>query len=251
MASGGSSELIKFHESCKDEFVALLKSFNILFYGYGCKENLLARLFPESRIYNMYFHSVQNIIDDLVLECAFDASTTTFSEIDSQLKSRSESLLLILLNFTFGVADLKRSRSIRLIATVEQTNFTFTLDELKAYEFVLRDLTTFEDYADETSDMELTSSKVDYTMQVVNSVSKNARRVFRDLIEIGNCSDLALFDKVKFKMMLSRRSSLLNFLAEFIDHDIVKIKDKNQFQICLSSKERKSVMERMDAMADL
>lgn len=245
MGKPSTDNLVAFHKSCADEFREILKKFNILFYGFGSKANLLVEIFGEAKIFNMHFHTATSLIDELVISGNFSSQCRTVGSLDKELLERGEEMILILLNFRFDLPGLADAKAIHLIATIEDTNYSFLMDDILRYNFVFRDLTTFENYTEETADMELRSKKVEDTIQIINNVSQNARRVFYELMKLGNCSSVDLFNKVKVPLMLSRRTSLMNLLVQFVDHEIIKIRDRCQIQIHLNSKERKAVLDFM------
>lgn len=235
-------QLAVFHERCRPELYEILKSFNILFYGYGCKDALLARMFPEGRRYNMKFSSPKAIIEDLLLDGVCSRRESTLEDVDRSLSKRGETLLLILLNFRPEGLELRNLRAIRLIATLEDIDFKFSLEDLSDFNFVLRDLTTFENYTEEIIDIDITSSRAESVLMVVNSLSQKSRLVFRELLKLGNCTVGEIFDAVKRPLFLSRQGSVVDLLHEFVDHKILKLSE-NRIEINLSKDDRRKVLD--------
>lgn len=242
MQTKSLNELIMFHERCRPEFYEILKSFNILFYGYGCKDALLARMFPEGRRYNMKFSSPRAVAEDLLLDGVHKGRGTALEDIDKSLSARGKTLLLILLNFKPEGREFRHLRAIKLIATLEDVDFRFSLDDLAEFNFVLRDLTTFEDYTEEIFDMDITSSRAGSVLMVVKSLSQKSKLVFREVLRLGNCTLGEIFDVVKRPLLLSKQVSVVDLLHEFVDHKIIKVAE-NKIEIKLSEDDRKRVLE--------
>lgn len=237
-----SGQLLSFHEKCKPEFYEILKSFNILFYGYGCKNALLTRMFPEGRKFNMKFSSTRTIVEDLLIDEQHQNKNATLGDIDKSLSERNETLLLILLNFRPESREFRHLQAIRLIATMEDVDFRFDLGDLVDFNFILRDLTTFENYADETIDIDIVSDRVSSVLMVLNNLSSKSRLVFRELLRLGDCTTTEIFDSVKKLLLLTRHSSVVDLLHEFVDHKIIRLHE-NRIEIKLSKDDRKKVLD--------
>lgn len=236
------SELFKFHESCAQEYNELLEHFNLLFYGYGCKERVLKKLFPKAKGFNMRFSAPKSIAEDLLLQGYGDSADSTIKDIDNWLASRATTLCLILFNFRFASKEFSNLKNIKIIATIETIDTKFELEDLEIFNFIFRDLTTFEDYEEETIDIELLENKVQNVFMVLNNLSAKSKAAFRTLLELGNCTISMLYDAVKKDLFLTKSSSLIDLLKEFVDHKIIKIHE-NRILISLNKQEMKRVLE--------
>lgn len=241
-ARSAPSQLMQFHERCKPEFCEILKSFNILFYGYGCKSALLTRMFPEGRRFNMKFSSPRAVVEDLLLDGLHTSKNATLKDIDRSLSEKNETLLLILFNFKLESKEFKHLKSIKLIATMEDVDFRFDLDDLVDFNFILRDLTTFENYTEETIDMDIVGNRVSSVLMVLNNLSLKSRLVFRELLMLGDCTIGEIFDLVKKPLLLTKQSSVLGLLHEFIDHKIIRLTE-NKIEIKLCKDDRRKVLD--------
>jgi len=236
-----NSELLEFHYSCKSQLNELLKHFNLLFYGYGSKEAVLAVLFPHARVFNMSFLSPKLILEELVLEGYGSRRASTMQDVDEWLCSKGKTLTVVLLNFTFE-RQFAGLRNIRLVATTEGIDPSFDLEVIESFNLIFRDLTTFEDYEDELMGMELCDSKVQNALMVLNSLSEKSKAVFKALLKLGNCTVKELFDAVKKELFLTKSATVIDLLKEFVDHRIIKI-DENGIKLGLSKTDAAKVLE--------
>ena len=143
------SNLFKFHLGCKNELNELIKSFNILFYGFGCKRKLIEDIFLDTMVFIIKLQTIKEIVNDISLKLLCTDTFKTLKDVDNYLIKRQELLIITLINFDFSIYELIDLRNIRLIGTIENLNFTFTKNELDSYNFILRDLTTFINYTEE------------------------------------------------------------------------------------------------------
>lgn len=243
VAAGGNTALLDFHRSCSEEFLCILKEFNILFYGYGCKQALLESLFPGAMIFNLKLQDLGGIAEDLVLAGFHTRPSASIRDIDGWLGRSKKSLVLILVNFDFALRELQGLENIRIIGTLECIDFTFGLEEVRAFNFIFRDLTTFVDYADEVLDVEIKNDRAVAALMVLANVPRKAGLLFRELVSLGTCSVDALFDKVKRLLMLTKKAAMVDLLAEFVDHRIIKIKDNSTVVLNLNREERRRLLE--------
>lgn len=237
-----NEKLINFHLSCKDEYFAILEQFNILFYGYGSKENVLSLLFPDAFIFNMRFSSVASIITDILEELPYGSKIKTLKELDKLLEDKK--IYCILNNFDFSCTEFQELNSIKIIGTVENLNFEFTQEDLIKYNFIFRDLTTFENYNEDIVDSEILDNKIQNVKLIIGNLSAKPKFVFKELLKIGNCTANLLFNNVKKSLFLSKIQSLIELLREFTDHKIIKITG-NAITVNLTILERESIAEYM------
>lgn len=236
------NDLTSFHLACRPEFTALLRHFNLLFYGYGCKASLLASLFPDAKIFNLKLLKITEIAEDLVLGGYHTDPQASIREIDERLTAEGGSLLLVLINFNFDLTDLQGLKAIRIIGTIENIDFTFDACSIEAFNFIFRDLTTFVNYTDETLGINLFSNRTSSTLMVAKSVPERSRQVFKELLVLGSCSIGDLFNRVKIGLMMTNKKVLIECLNEFVDHGIVKISDGVQLSLNLTKNERASIL---------
>lgn len=236
------NDLRTFHEKCKFEYTELLKHFNIMFYGYGNKEPLLKCMFPNALRFNMRFSTLRSITEDLILQGYGNKINSTIKDIDRWLKLKKTKILLILFNFDFECHDLENLTNIRLIGTIENLDTSFEMKCFEAYNFILRDLTTFEDYDEDIIDMELSSNTVLNVTMILKNLSPKSRLAFIELLKIGNCEIENFFNNVKKPLFLTKTSTLLDLLREFVDHKVIKIQE-NKIRVLLSNDEKKKILD--------
>lgn len=236
-----NKDLLSFHWACHPEFLAILDSFNLLFYGYGCKNKLLGQMFPQAKKFNMKFTTVKDIVEDLLFEGLHDKDTTSLKDIDESLRNAGKSVTLILFNFKFSDTVFKDLKAIRIIATIENIDFGFETKDLLEFNFILRDLTTFENYTEELIDIDLTSSAADNAFSIHRNLSNRSKLLFIELLKLGNCTIGQIFDGVKKTLMITKQSAVIDLLHEFIDHNIIKIAE-NSIKINLKKDEIAQVL---------
>ena len=110
------SELLKFHLSCTDEYNKLLTKFNLLFFGYGCKQKLLKEMFPDAYLINYKYQKTTDLIEELQLEGATECKN--IKELDEELKINKKYLYLICINFNFNCTELLNLSRIKLLGTI-------------------------------------------------------------------------------------------------------------------------------------
>lgn len=238
-----NSRLIDFHKKSEVELRILLESFNILFYGYGCKKDLLKDLFPDAIIFNMKFQTMADIILNIELNMGVDIGAKNIRDIDHYLSKCRKKLILILLNFDFSIIELQKLTSIRLIGTLETLNFSFVSEDIDYFNFIMRDLTTFVNYTDECFDVDVESNNLTSTIHILNGVSKNSKIVFKELLKSGNTTVSFLFNKLKAQLMIINKNKIVEYLAEFLDHGLIMIKDKIEIKLKLTKDESKELLK--------
>lgn len=237
-----NKKLLSFHLNCQDEYNTLLNDYNLLFYGYGNKETIISQLFPSSLVFNMRFSSIDSIIEECEQNLTNNKKFSTLKDLDSFLTKKCKKMIFALLNFDFNCTEFENLKSIKIIGTIEDIEFTFTQNDLLKYNFILRDLTTFEDYTDDIIHFDVIDDKIQNAKMVIGNLSPKPKIVFTELLKLGNCSVNTLFDGVKSLLFLSKIQTLLDLLREFIDHKIIKLVGNN-ISINLTESEKKSVLE--------
>lgn len=235
------SILQNFHVQCADEYSHMLNRFNILFYGYGCKQKLLKKMFPDAYLINCKYQKTSDFLLELQLEGSTECKT--IKELDKELMDKHQNMVLICINFDFGFFELMDLKAIQIIGTIENIDFKFTSEDIATYNFVLRDLTTYENYTDEIMDIDLYASKVTNALLVFESVPKKAQFVFCVLLKKDDCFLNVLFDKVKKKLMMTKKQAVLDLLHEFIDHGIVKVVNGSLLEIAMPKDDKKKLAE--------
>ncbi|KAM0674405.1 Origin recognition complex subunit 2 [Gurleya vavrai] len=243
-----SSNLEKFHYDCKNEFTETLQYFNILFYGYGCKEKLLKKIFPDFFILNCYCYKTEEIIEEIInhAKSKFKIKKVKkdfFDHLDLFLYKKNKEFTVILINFDFSLDILKNRKRIKLIATLEKIFTPVERNFLKEFNFIFRDLTTFESYKTEIQDINLKKNDMlCISCSVLENVSKRTKNIFLCLIE-EFCEENVVDNnefliKVGKKFFIKQLSVLNQLLVEFYDHKILKKKSENEFFINLSKMEK-------------
>jgi len=238
------NELDEFHRSCKDEYKELLKHFNLAFYGYGNKKRILKELFPSAIEFNMRFSTPKTIAEDLVLQGYGGKANSTLEDIDKWLAKKKKTIQLVVFNFDFKCTEFRNLENIKIIATIENIDIKLELEDFELFNFILRDLTTFEDYDQDILDMELFDNKVSNVLMILKNLSPKSRAAFKELLEVGSCEIETIFNKVKKALFLTKVSTLIDLLREFVDHKVIKIHE-NKMNLMLNKDERAKVLGSM------
>jgi hypothetical protein len=243
-----NKDLIDFHLSCKDEYNFLLNEFNLLFFGYGNKENVLSELFPEALQFNLRFYSLNEIISEICENNNLKA--ISFEEIDKKLHKKKLSLILILYNFNFSIFNnLHKFKNLKVIGTIENLNFDFTTADMHRNNFIFRDITTFEDYAEDIAYSEILENKTENLKTILSNLTEKSKLIFKELLQIGNCNLNTLFNKVKKELFLSKTTSLIELIREFTDHKVLKISG-NDITINLNKTEIAEILAYLKSSSD-
>ncbi|ORD96022.1 hypothetical protein HERIO_2011 [Hepatospora eriocheir] len=189
-------------------------------------------------MFNCKFRSLKEIMEELILTGVIDVEGNTIAKIDKKLK---KPLIIILINFDFSFTDLQNLSSIKIIGTIENIDTPIDYELVEQYNFIFRDLTTFENYTEEIIDVDLFSSKSENALKVFHSVPLLSKKLFIELLILKNCFLNVLFDKIKYKMMISKKSKIKELLNEFIDHGIVKINDDDKIVLNLNKDDYKTL----------
>lgn len=250
------SNLINFHLDCKDEYHKTLQHFNILFYGYGCKISLLKKLFPLTRIINCIhtptdavLQEIQDVFIEQLKTNKLQRGFDFFENLEKYLEKRNKTLKIILINFDFNLHALKNKKRIKIIATYERLlNTEMYINE---YNFIFRDLTTFETYKLEIKGYNIQkTNKIEQVTNIVNSVSKKTRKVFLLILETymnqNFVSFVDLMKKVGKKFLYTKISDLNQHLVEFYDHNIIKRKEESGFTFEITTKEKIAILEKLN-----
>ncbi|KAG5860277.1 origin recognition complex subunit 2 [Encephalitozoon hellem] len=251
-----SSSLTDFHLSCKKEFNVLVRSFNILFYGYGSKKSLLKKMFPTAIYVNCRIMSRHEILSEIMdavrrrsrLEGLKASKTLTIKDIDEAIGTRREKYKLIMANFDFGMVEFSGLRNFAILGTIEEVDIRFSLEDVERFNFIFRDLTTFDPYEEETIGIHLGGTKAEASFRVVRSVPKSSRAVLKEILQCNadtmSLSDL--FERVKRKLFLTSKTSVLSMISEFIDHGLLKIKNGTEVVVCMSPTEKREIAKELD-----
>lgn len=196
-----TKELIKFHLSCIDEYNLFLKKNNILFYGYGDKISLLEKMFPNAHIVvalpSKLYKSRINIIININLD-----------KLNPDL--------------------LPKQGVICLLDTMNPTKINFTLNDLQKMNFLLKDLTTYQPYAENNK---IGKSEQNIT-NLLNNLSKRSRNLFKLLVlkcEKNAIQMSELLKHTKKELLINDKKIIHQLLSEFVDHKIIKFKNERYF----------------------
>lgn len=229
-----------FHLKCKDEYNILLSEFNLFFYGYGCKQKMLILLFPNALLINCNFQTLNDLMQELQLQG--ETTCKNILEFDEELYKNNKTRIIICINFNFSWVELKNLKAIRIVGTLENIDFSFTQTDIENFNFIFRELTTYENYTDETLGIDLYANKVSSVLQILNVVPKKSQLVFCILLKKGDCFLNTLYEKIKKKLMLTKKQIILDLLHEFVDHGIVKVTNNSLFEIKLNQSEKKKLL---------
>ena len=218
-----SDELLNFHLSCKDEYIELIKHFNLLFYGYGCKEELLKQIFPSAIVFNCNLMSLQVIWEEIYYEFAENKKTVSLAALDDFLFKEKRTVILILLNFNFDYYCFSNLKAIKIIGTIESIDINYSMEDIEKFNFIFRDLTTFLDYTDDILGFTLNNSKVTNAFTVYKSVAFKCQKIFKTIIDKCITTIPDLFNNVKKELLLTKKIQIKPFLAEFIENKILKM----------------------------
>lgn len=236
--------LDQFHIDNAEEYRNVLKEFNILFFGYGCKHKMLTKLFPRTKVincYNMETYSIAETIKLHIIKTLKPKNPSVYTLMDantffnhmSKIIKRSDEILLILLNFRKDLTFLMNS-NIRIVGTIEGVNIEMSYEDVYDYNFIFRDLTTYNAYTEEIMDINLDTEikKVLVVENLMSSVSKKAANIFIETLKIFDVGVKIPFSelvkKVGKKFLITTITSIKNHLHEFIDHKVLKAtKDGN------------------------
>lgn len=226
-----SNKLLNYHKNLKSEFKELLNSFNILFFGYGCKKNLLKEMFPKAIMFDGLSDSISYINSSLKEKQSYASKSLT----------ETKEILLIIHNFSFDKFHfLKETKNIKIIGTVEKINYTFSQRDINDYNFIFRDLTTFIPYKDNLKKKEnLEANKLREIENIFINISKQSQILFCELIkcflENNKVTISDLFCALKHKLMLKSKVRCFQLLNEFVDHKILKINEEEVIHLNVSS----------------
>ena len=221
----------QFHKSMFPQFLCELRNgFNILFYGFGSKRKLLnefADLFPDRDVLvvNGYFPSVS-------------------------IGSVSKDCILIIHNIER--LDMKQIPKENLIlASCDHINFN-----LNSSNWIYHNLTTFESYSVENSfeNIKMTTNNLRGISNILESVTKNSRKIFYLILEelLKDWEGVSLnlmFVKCRDLFLVSNKVTFKSFLTEFIDHQLLKIKNVNGSEFIASSLQ-KDVVKTLLTLSD-
>lgn len=234
--------LINFHLKLKSEYSYILDSFNLLFYGYGCKQSILKKLFPQGYIFNMKYQTLSDIMEELILHGI--ATNNNIYTLDDKLSLKGSTLILICINFNFKIREFQYLKNIKIIGTIENIDISFSSYDLDKFNFILRDLTTYEDYREEIINIDLYSNKITNVIMVLENVPTKSKIIFCNLLNLGNCLLNDLFDKIKKPLIMSKKQTVIELLNEFIDHQIVKIVNNINLVLNLNKSEKKTLLSK-------
>ncbi|KAF7684655.1 Origin recognition complex subunit 2 [Astathelohania contejeani] len=252
--------LENFHLRCKKEYNEMIREFNILFYGYGCKEYILSKIFPNTPIFNCNYMNKNDLCDELlgILKKQKinikDVCKLKYPEvidgINILLEKYGKYIQIIILNFDFNSLEGFIGKThIRIIGTLENVKSNITFSHIMDFNFIFRDLTTYRPYLNEIADIKIeeTNKSTQNIINVLNSVSKKSRNIFKLLLE--SFIDLEaiplkdIFKIVKKNFLINNYGIFSNLLLEFFDHNILKRDDCENIYINLTVENRKKILE--------
>lgn len=250
------SQIMAFHKGCAKEYNKLLEHFNLLFYGYGCKVQLLQSIFPHSVVVNCRFHNLKEVVLEAIEQSDMPRSIRglrrsqkegielLLRNLDEWHETHGTYAVWVLLNFDFKeLAPLRNAARLRIVGTIEDTTYRFSYRDFEHFNFIFRDLTTFLPYKDEIIDMAFStaSDRVESASNVYGNVPKKAQFLFLELLKLKKASVQLhltdLFDAMRKKLLLKSKNECLVLLAEFIDHGLIKTKGAGEMCVALTDAE--------------
>ncbi|KRH93341.1 Origin recognition complex, subunit 2, partial [Pseudoloma neurophilia] len=191
------TNLHDFHLSCTVEYTELLKKFNILFYGYGCKISLLNEMFPKANV----IRELPGIIQEKKINILLNAD---LAELDA--------------NF------LPKNNVICLLDTMDPTKINFSSFDLENLNFIMKDLTTYVPYSDQT--VSKTEKNMQNLIYNVSLRSKNLFKLFLQNLEKNKITTNKLLEIAKKDLLINDKRVIRQLLSEFIDHKIIKLSNE-------------------------
>lgn len=257
------SEVIKFHKGCKEEYNELLNHFNILFYGYGCKKRLLQFLFPAGILIDCRLYSLQEILEEIqkdtsVLECIPALKRhkkrnlcLELDQLDELCEKNSIKITILFLHFNFKqLSPFRKAQNFKIVGTVEKVSYGFGFQELEAFNFIFRDLTTFIPYYEDISGINLTENtgSVEGMINVYENVPKKSKFMFLELLKLRKDSKkvylLDIYNTLKKTLLLRNKNECLTLLSEFIDHNLMKVRPSGEIVLEFKNSEIHSFLEK-------
>ncbi|ORX85777.1 ORC2-domain-containing protein [Anaeromyces robustus] len=210
-------KLVSFHENDFQQwYFELVMGFNLAFYGFGSKINLLTKFAKEMLNDSPVFvingfspavsvKSVLNGISEQILKYSgvLGSVQEQISRIEDYFTNEKRKIkkLFLLIHNIDGI-NFRNDKSqttlsliaaipnIHVIASVDHINASFLWDNIKVYRynFIWHDITTFESYTIETSfenSFMLQKNQLDArgVMHVLSCLTSNGRKIFRVLAE--------------------------------------------------------------------
>lgn len=188
------NDLTEFHLSCVPEYKVTLKSYNILFYGYGSKISMLEKMFPRAHF---------------------------IKELPADLKKYTVNVLINAKLEELSADFLPKHGIVCLLDTMSPSKINFSQFDLENLNFILKDLTTYEPYINN----ELTGNEKNLNNLIAN-VSLRSRKLFKLLVQSVSKNKIAVTEFLniaKKEMLINSQKSVRQLLSEFFDHKIVKI----------------------------
>ncbi|KAG4097569.1 ORC2-domain-containing protein [Neocallimastix lanati (nom. inval.)] len=210
-------ELVSFHEkNFQQWYFELVMGFNLAFYGFGSKINLLTKfakeMLNESPVFvingfspAVSIKAILNGISEQILKYTGVLGTVQeqISRIEDYFTDEKRKIkkIFLLIHNIDGI-NLRNDKTqttlsliaaipnVHLIASIDHINASFLWDNAKVYRynFIWHDITTFESYTIETSfenSFMLQKNQLDArgVMHVLSCLTSNGRKIFRVLAE--------------------------------------------------------------------
>lgn len=262
----GESKLVSFHKACKEEYNELLEHFNILFYGYGCKKSLLKFLFPKGILINCRMYTLREILEEILrsrvlMELVSSLKKNRRKHIYLSLEGLDDAcyksgikLTMVFLNFDFKqLLPFKNTRSFKIVGTLEEVYSNLGHREIEDFNFIFRDLTTFVPYYEDIAGTTLveTPNSVEGMVNIYENVPKKAKFVFLELLKLKkdmkNVYLVDIYNALKKKLLLKDKSECQILLAEFIDHNLIKVKGSEEIVFEFKNTEIHSFFEKCNS----
>lgn len=236
-----SAALLSFHEGIKEEYNALLAVFNIIFYGYGDKREVLGSIFGTALIVDCRDDIAE--IEDQIYSY-YEISRVNRRDMLLQIGKtvgREDGRVLVLLNYHSSFISLNGSDNLKIIITIEGNCDKISLTDTLLNNFVFRDLTTL---------IKPSKHKVDRNEKVLelyNCLGPRSKKAFKAVVEEGTRQKVSLskvFNREKRNLLIMSYSVFKELLIEFYDHKILKDCD-GHVKISLNKKELLALLDKL------
>ncbi|KAH9386180.1 origin recognition complex subunit 2 [Nematocida major] len=217
-----SQSLEAFHRSIADEYVELVKTFNVYAYGFGYKLGILKDVFSD--IFVVDFSDGETVITSRNLYeyyCMEPKETDLKRALEhiSKLVSRDTTKTVVLVNAKKdAIGKLENLR----VVLVQHRELYMSFDDLLEFNYVMRDFTTFISEQKKSSGK---SARVDEALNVYDCVGGLSKKIFRLIIKAAasraEFSLRDIFNKEKKRLLIVQYNSFREALAPFVDSNVL------------------------------
>ncbi|ELQ75030.1 Origin recognition complex, subunit 2 [Trachipleistophora hominis] len=190
-------KLKDFHISCVPEYLTFLKTFNILFYGYGDKSVLLREMFPNANFINAYPATLSKSKINIIFK--FDLTST-------------------------DPEKFPKNNVVCVLDTMDPTAINFCDEDLEDFNFIMKDLTTYVPY-ENVFEVDKGEADLKNLLNNVPKRSRNLLKIFINLCENNFALITELLNVAKKELFITNTKTIYQLLGEFVDHRIIKYRE--------------------------